>query len=378
MAKATILSERRAEGQADRQSNIELLRIISIVMITFHHFACHGNFDWQSTGATIPHLWYNLILMGGKVGVDVFILISGYFLTNSNGPIFNFKRILKFWGQVFFYSIGIYVVSCIFGISDFGIKHFIETFFPITFSSWWFASAYFVLYIIHPFLNKLLHGLDKKAYQSLLIILVIMWSIIPTFTSSSYQSNSLLWFVTLYAIAGYVRIYGFNSKLTSKHYMILCAIFSVLTYASSVFFAIIGRDLFIFSEYYFYNQNTVPVLLVSLSLFMSFATLKMKYHKWINIIASATFGVYLIHDNAIICPILWCKIFKNAQYQDSLYLIPYSIIVVAIVFIVCTIIDLIRKSVFEKPYMLLVNKYADKVLNPFSKICDFFKRIIFA
>ena len=218
-------------------------------MIAFHHFAVHGGFDWQSTGATIPHLWYNFILMGGKIGVDVFVLISGYFLINSNGSIFDFKRILKFWGQVVFYSVGIYIVSCAFGVSGFRIKPFIKAFFPITFSSWWFASTYFVLYIVHPFLNKLLHEIDQKLYQSLLVMLVILWSVIPTFTTSSYQGNSLLWFITLYAIAGYARLYGFNSKLTSKHYFVLWAIFSILTYASSVIFTFMGERWDIFSAH---------------------------------------------------------------------------------------------------------------------------------
>ncbi len=367
------------DRQTDRQSNIELLRIIAMIMIAFHHFACHGNFDWQSVGTTIPHLWYNFIVMGGKIGVDIFILISGYFLINSNGSVFNFKRILKFWGQVFFYSIGIYIVFCAVGVSDFGIKSLIKSLFPITFSSWWFASTYFVLYIIHPFLNMLLRRLDRKLYQSLLVMLVILWSVIPTFTTSSYQGNSLLWFVTLYAIAGYARLYGFNNNYTSKHYFAFWAIISVLTYASSAIFTFMGERWSIFSTHstYFYGQEKVTVLLISLTLFMAFATLKMNYHKWINILASATFGVYLIHDNGIVRPFLWVDVFKNAQYQDSLFLIPYSILVVAIVYIACTMIDLIRKQIFEKPYMLLVNKYADTVLKPFSKICDFFRNIVF-
>ncbi len=85
-----------------RQSQFELLRIIAMVMIVFQHFAYHSNFDWQSTGVTLPHLWCNLIAMGGQVGVDVYILISGYFLINSEGSLFNFKRILKLGGASLF------------------------------------------------------------------------------------------------------------------------------------------------------------------------------------------------------------------------------------------------------------------------------------
>lgn len=348
-------------------------------MIVFSHFANHGNFDWQSLDTTIPHLWYNFILMGGKIGVDIFVLISGYFLINSNGSLFNFKRILKFWGQVFFYSIGIYIVFCFAGVSNFSITSLMKSLLPITFLSWPFASTYCVLYIIHPFLNMFLCGLDKKRYQSLLVMLVILWSVIPTFTKSTNQGNTFIWFVTLYAIAGYAQLYGFNNNYTSKHYFIFCAISSLLTYASCVIFMFMGERWNFFSSRstYFYGQEKVTIFFISLTLFMAFEKLKMNYHKWINIFASATFGVYLIHDNAIVRPFLWVNVFKNVQYQNSLILIPYSILVVAVVYIVCTIIDLLRKNIFEKPYMVLVDKYSENVLKPFIKISDFFRKIVF-
>lgn len=190
-----------------------------MIMIVFHHFAIHGGFEWESQSITIPHFWYNFIIMGGQIGVDIFVLISGYFLINNKESLFYFSKILKVWGQVFFYSITIYAVFCFCGISDFEVKSLIKALLPITSSSWWFASTYFVLYLIHPFLNKLLHCLDKKNYQSLLVMLVVCWSIIPTFTGQQFQRNYLLWFITLYAIAGYARNYGFNDKLTSKHYL---------------------------------------------------------------------------------------------------------------------------------------------------------------
>ena len=152
-----------------RNSSLELLRIISMIMIVFHHFAIHGGFEWDAPSLSIPYFWYNFIIGGGKVGVDVFVLISGYFLVNKEGSLFDFKRILKFWGQVFFYSIAFYIIFRLMGMNDMGIKSFIKVFFPITCSHWWFASTYFVLFLIHPFLNKLLHYLDKKMYQNLLV-----------------------------------------------------------------------------------------------------------------------------------------------------------------------------------------------------------------
>ena len=348
-------------------------------MIVFHHFAVHGTFYWEADSVTIPHFWYNLIVMGGKIGVDVFILISGYFLITSHSSLFNFKKILKFLGQIIFYSLGIFVISSLFHTQHYGIKDIIKAFFPITFSSWWFASAYFVLYIIHPFLNMFLNALNKKTYQALLLTLVIIWSVIPTFTTSDFQSNSLWWFVTLYAIAGYARLYGFNQIFTSKRYFALCGVISALTYFSSVVFIMLGTrwSIFLIHATYFYGMEKISVLLISLTLFMAFATLKMNYHKWINTLATATFGVYLIHDSNIVRPFLWIDVFQNSQYQNSLLLIPYSVIVVALVYGICTAIDLVRQKLFEKPFMHIVNRYADTILKPFVKICDLCKKIVF-
>lgn len=251
--------------------------------------------------------------------------------------------------------------------------------FPITFSSWWFASTYFVLLLIHPFLNEFLNNLKKESYQKLLILLIVCWSIIPTFINSEYQGNSFLWFVTLYAIAGYEKKYKFRIEFTSKHYFKLCFLFSLLTYLCGVIFIVIGKKWNIFAthETYLYGQEKLPILLVSLTLFLAFTRWKMNYHKWINITASATFGVYLIHDNKIVRSFLWMSLFKNYRYQDSIMIIPYSIGVVAIVYIICTMVDLVRKNLFEKSYMRIIDKYSVSWLKIFREIYNFFERKIF-
>ena len=361
-----------------RNSSIELLRIISMIMIVFHHFAVHGGFEFGTT-LSITHLWYNLIVMGGKIGVDIFVLISGYFLIDNDKEIFDLNKIIKFVGQALFYSVGILVISNLTGITDWTTKSFIKALFPITFSQWWFASTYFVLYLMHPYLNKLLHSIDKTLYQRLLLLLVVCWSIIPTFTTLSFQGNSLLWFVTLYSISGYIKLYGLNEKFTTKHYFLFFLICSALTYSSSVIFTILGSKWDVFAKYttYFYGQEKLTILSISLCLFMCFSTLKMNHHKWINTMASATFGVYLIHDNNIIRKLLWRDWFRNAQYQEDWRLIPYSILAVAIVYIVCSAIDLLRQYIVETPCMKIIRRCSCKIVVPLEKITYQLRAFIF-
>ncbi len=344
-----------------RNSTIELLRIISMLMIVFHHFAIHGDFSFDESQFTIPRLWYNFINMGGRIGVDIFILISGYYLINNTEIKINFKRLLKFWMQVFFYSILITVVFKIFNIGDIGIKEILKSFLPITFCKWWFASAYFFLYIFHPYLNKLLRSLTKEEFKHLLIVMAICWSFIPTFLRSNHNGNQFIWLVCLYCFAAYINLYGFSVKYNQMTYILGWVMFSLVTYSCSTLIMLLGTKWNAFVPYIdmFYDKEQIPIVCISICIFMVFINMKPINSRIINCIASATFGVYLIHDNEFVQKFLWVEVFHNARYQQSIYLVPYSVIVSLLVFIFCTLIDLLRQNIFEPIFVKMLDRYIE-------------------
>lgn len=331
-----------------RNSSIELLRIITMYLIVLNHFVIHGGFAFEAQTLSVARFWCYFLAMGGIMGVDVFVLISGYYLISDKRSFFNGKKILKLWGQIIFYSVSIYVTARLLDISGVDIHKLPETLFPITYGAWWFASTYFVLYLIHPFINVMLHSIDQAAYKKLLALLFTMWCLIPTITQKSFQGNNLLWFVTLYCAAGYIRLYGLFPKFSVKRWILLFVLSLVLKYSTAVIYILLGTKIpyFYDNSMYFYTKESAFTFACALSLFMIFKGLNIKYNKWINVIASATFGVYLIHDNRIVRPILWKKVFHNVTYQDSIKIIPYSIAMAAIVFIVCTLVELLRQRVF--------------------------------
>lgn len=71
-----------------RQSNFELLRIFAMFLIVLHHFCVHGVFSlWNAANAAIhPFNTYTceFLSIGGKIGVDVFIFITGYLWLSLN------------------------------------------------------------------------------------------------------------------------------------------------------------------------------------------------------------------------------------------------------------------------------------------------------
>lgn len=88
-----------------RNSRIELLRIFCILGITAHHLVYHSSIMEQPLG--VSRLFAQFFVLFGKSGVNIFILISGYFLVgNCNIDYMTAaKRVLKNWGQVILYSI---------------------------------------------------------------------------------------------------------------------------------------------------------------------------------------------------------------------------------------------------------------------------------
>lgn len=345
-----------------RQSNVELLRIIAMVMIVGHHFAVHGwegGFPYPSI--SVNRLWIQFIQMGGKIGVNVFVLISGYFLIVA--PKIKISKVIKFWLQIAFYSFIIFALFVGTGIKPFGIIELVKHIFPVIMDQWWFASTYFVLYLLSPYINILLKNLNRRQYIIFLVLLGGCWCVIPTFTAQNFQSNSLAWFVYLYAIAGYIKLFGLKKNVTSKKWILLAIFFAFLTYLSVVMFDLLGMKVVFFGKHatFFYNMQSFPMLVISVSLFLGFRALNIDCNKFVNTISAATFGVYLIHDDPYVRDFLWSRVVKTTSYTTSKILILYSLIVTALVFVVCTMIELLRIHVIEKRYMPGVMRLAQSL-----------------
>ena len=344
-----------------RESNIELLRILAMIMIIAHHFACHSNFDFPLTEVTFNRVWIQFMHLGGKIGVDVFVLISGYFLINQKEIKVN--KVLKIWLQVLFYSMVSFFVFMYIGLKDFSAEDLLHHLLPITYKQSWFAGTYLVLYILSPYINILLNSLDKKAYKKMLIIMTIFWCIIPTITDADFEGNKLIWFVYLYALAGYIKLYVDLKRISCIKNFALVIFITLITMLITVGIDYLGikNESIVKNVTKLFEMERLPILLISVCLFKAFLKLNIGRIRIINWISSATFGVYLLHDNEYMREFFWKKILKCNEYQDSPELIKYSIIVVFTIFVVCTIIELIRKNTIERLYMKLIDFIINKI-----------------
>ena len=353
-----------------RSSNLELLRIMMMILIVAHHYAHHGGFRFPDEIISLNRLWIQLITIGGKLGVDVFVLISGYFLIHSTGH--KTARTVRIWFRLLTYSLIPFCLLAAFGQIRFTPERLIHSLLPISYDCWWFASAYFVLYLFIPFINRFLHSMNKKEYQRYLLVLLTIWCVIPTLLHVEMQRNNLLWFFCLYSMIGYYRLHHHAARHRGSTCILLAAAILLAVYASAIVLDLIGRNHPFAAEHalFFYDYYSIPIVIAALLLVIGFSRIRMKQSRLINTVSAAMFGVYLIHDNPYIRKLLWDKIFRNASFAESRMLIPHSIAAVLVTFAACTAIELIRIRVLEKPcerlYLFIAGKadrLADRILS---------------
>lgn len=77
-----------------RDSNIELLRVVMILTIMAHHSVVNSGIEFYDVSAFCPKLFaIQCFGFGGKIGIDVFLLITGYFMCTGTATYFKFVKL---------------------------------------------------------------------------------------------------------------------------------------------------------------------------------------------------------------------------------------------------------------------------------------------
>ncbi len=336
-----------------RQSNFELLRIVAMLFIILHHISVHGN--WGNGGVFFPEeltinaFFLQTILPLGKIGVNLFVLISGYFLVNSTRD--TWPKIAKLWLELLFYSITISLVFVVIDNTELTTRQIVSIFTPVFSYTWWFASTYLLMLALSPFINKMIRSCDEVSHLKLIIGSVIIWVAIPFFTNLSVELSNLTWFIVLYIIAAYIRLYPDRFKRKSITYLEMAIVLFIILMSIAYIVDVTG---FVSEFWSIYNpidhnnrQSSPFSLGISLCLFLAFCKLNIDHKKIVNCVAGTTFGIYLIHDHVLVRESIYSRIFDCLGHTYSDYLIPYVFIIAIAIFLSCMVIELVRKTVID-------------------------------
>lgn len=351
----------KSEGtKHSRNSNLELLRIIAMLLIVAHHFVVNScvvdQFDFLSISANM--LYLQIFGMWGKTAINVFVLISGYFLCEI---AMTWQRWLKIYLQWKGYRIFIFIVFCLLGYEELSVINIIKLVFDVVRGiNNGFVGSFLFFYAFIPFFNLLLKRLSKRDHQMFIVLMLFFVTFFGTFVDAESVFVESIWYMDLYFIAAYLKKY--EPKWSQDFKLALIGLVTCITLAilSVVILDFGGAKLGVygFAYYLVSDSNKILSLLVGIFTFLTFKNMNPRENKVINTIASTVFGVLCIHASSdAMRKFLWNDVVNvpKANMFSFGKLVAYSIGVVCIIFAVCSIIDFIRLRLIEKPLFKLIN-----------------------
>lgn len=342
-----------------REANFEILRVIAILMVLTLHYLSHTDLLLK-TGEKATSLQFagQLIESFCIVAVNVWVLISGYFLSKSD---FKLSRILQLVAEVYFYTLLVTLVMQVVNTANVAetdrIFKTTQFFFPISSEHYSFATAYILLYVIAPILNKGVLHLTRKQLKASIIGLLIWFCFIKSFIPVNFPTDmmgyNLDWYICLYLIAAYIRKYNVRIVNSGKTSILLYVGASFLSFLMAVVLHEInyktGR--FIYYSGVTFHYNFILCLVGALGLFSTFRYLKVKegiVAKAARILAPFSFGIYLLHEHLEIRDrwVEWMKgIFGNVPATIP-GMIGHLILCILTLFVSCVFVDWIRSVIF--------------------------------
>lgn len=297
-------------GKQVRNSNIELLRIIAMLCVVILHY---NNPDIGGGLAGVADGGLNQAVMFFMeslciIAVNLFLLISGFFMctTQTRNP----WKVVWLVVQVMVFSAGLYLLSVITGGTAFSLKALIFNMIPMNY----FVIIYGALYFISPYLNIVLHALNKdgsRQIRTMLIVLGLVFSVWSTLVdiagnilqisfaglhtislSGSQQGYSIVNFTLMYLIGGYLHLSGQQDTPAWK--LMLAFIGNTLLLTG---WSIAGRIIHLPLHQGAWEYCNPLVIINSILLFQFLRKLPAKTSKLINKLAEGAFTTFLLHSS---------------------------------------------------------------------------------
>lgn len=347
--------------QTKRKANLELLRIVSMLGITMLHYLYGNNAFLMADDAITPLRIVGSVLESFCIpSVACYVLISGYCDDHTE---FRLGRLFKVWAEVFVYSVFLHWI-----LAGVGIAHAASSiwkaatyYLPILSGHYWFASAFIVMEIFAPILNAGAKKVSQKTLKSVIIALLVYESIIKTILpfelSQDGKGYDFGFFLLLFLMGAYLRLYGIPHFLSSKGkafagYVISCLIIGAVQIGASFLHEKTGSFSYLMSSPFHYNYFWA--IAASICLFLLFLQIRIPEGNAadrIRILSSYTFGIYLIqcHTDLFSLWPTWSAELAGISADGSTILLFFlwAIVTVLLVYATGSLVDAVRKAVFD-------------------------------
>jgi len=355
-------------GSAARNWGIDLLRLVSMFMICVLHVNGQGHAMLRIS--THPSTYYAAWLLEAAAycAVDIYGLISGYVgLESRRKP----GRIFELWLTVFWYSaLGSLVAVGIFGCAA-EEDSLWKAIFPVTWKTYWYFSAYVGVFVVMPWLNKLVQGLEEKQCRSLMAALILVCSFAPAISRNSTTGADFMYLGSGYSFAWLAVLYVIGAclkKIRPKErpgcvYLLSAAALTVLAWASKITIENITRQVYGETRYarLLIGYTAPTMVLTAICLLLFFARLDIRGGLKMRVIALLSpmaFSVYLVQ----VQPFVWtyalkgaCRPIASLPFWQAF---PAILGAALLLYLICTAVDIPRYLLFK---VLPVRRVCDRL-----------------
>lgn len=320
--------------------------MLATFMILAHHFAVHNVYDYTQMAAGPTRFFIQFFLeSGGKIGVVVFFTISAWFFLEREQTLKAcVRRIWFLEKEVLFYSVVLAVVF--FSMGWLGPRGFVESFLPLTWSQWWYPTAYALFLLFLPFLDRGLRSLGRKSHLVLCSIMLLLYGLVSLIPDTQ-MVGGVYSFVYLYVLISAYRWYLEDSHPLKPWPLIGAGslLLAVFVLAAMMAYPLFGLQIGIPRGDFVTREVRLPVLLVGFGLFLLFDSISFK-SRAINVMASGSFAVYLITDFSSVEQHLWTGPFDLGILCSEPLGLLWALGVLVLIYLGCTVIDLLRQGLF--------------------------------
>lgn len=327
----------------ERDSNIELLRIVATFFILIVHcngwLLCDwGGVSWLSGGYVVSAARITIQNIT-CIGVILFVLISGFYGIHPK-----LKSIVNLFTLLLFFYVGCYLLSCYYGNTPFGWRGLLKNVFAFSRENW-FINCYLFLVLLSPILNAFMEkatARNARIYLGIFLACAFYWGCVnPSvyfYFNGGYSVTSM---VLIYMIGRYMNLHAKEQIKRYKYsHLVLAYIGSLIILIAA--FCIEKKTGWLLTCY-----CSPFSILTAICFFWLFYRMPLASNKIVNWFGKSCLACFIFHTcNPII---VWLSEKDNYYFSNDSFLCycgKMALIILGI-FLVSIVLDKIRGFIFK-------------------------------
>lgn len=341
-----------------RESNFELLRCVLMFMVVLVHYNIDtmGKAFAYVTPGSLNYYFVYFMESLAIIGTNGFVLLTGYFSWKKTSV--SLRKPVGLLMYVVAYNVLFFIIDLLIMREPFSLMKLVSCFIPRN----WYVTLYIALMLVSPFINIVIKKLDKETYLKMLGVLFVLCSVWPTVldvvnaklgldfsgmntvalggASSGY---SLINFILIYLIGAAIARFNLISHKMSWD-ILAYVILSVMIFVQQLF---LGAG---------WSYANPLVILSCIAFFNIFRKLQVKSNL-INVLSSASLGVFLIHTQFVVSNKIWRMCYIEEACQGTLPILFINMLLCCLgTYLICSMIDIACRKL-TRP----ISSYLDKI-----------------